>query len=120
MALGAHLAALARGDDPRPVVAEQAAKSIGHEETFAIGHLGPRASSAADLLRMVDASATLSGRPGSAARTVNIKIRFADFTQITRSHSMALPIDTAPAIGAVAEALLDSVDARLRESGCSG
>ena len=32
---GAHLAALARGDDPRPVVPDQAAKSIGHEETFA-------------------------------------------------------------------------------------
>ncbi len=33
-AQGAHLAELARGHDPRPVVPEQEAKSIGHEETF--------------------------------------------------------------------------------------
>ncbi len=32
---GAHLAELARGHDPRPVVPDRAAKSIGHEETFA-------------------------------------------------------------------------------------
>ena len=32
---GRHLAALSRGHDPRPVVPDQEAKSIGHEETFA-------------------------------------------------------------------------------------
>jgi DNA polymerase-4 len=108
-ALGAHLTALSRGDDPRPVIPEQAAKSIGHEETFATD-LWDRGDLHRHLTRMVDASATNLRQSGLAARTISVKIRFGDFTLLTRSHSMDNPIDTAPAIGAVAAALLDSVD----------
>ncbi len=108
-ALGTHLAALARGDDQRPVVPEQAAKSIGHEETFA-SDIWDRAQLHGHLVRMADASATSLRDAGLAARTISIKIKFADFSQITRSHSMSAPIDAFPAIGAVAGALLDSVD----------
>jgi DNA polymerase-4 len=108
-ALGAHLAALARGDDPRPVVAEQPAKSIGHEETFA-ADLWDRGQLHGHLMRMVDASATNLREADLAARTISIKIKFADFSLITRSHSMSAPIDGSQAIGTVAAALLDSVD----------
>ncbi len=108
-ALGAHLTALSRGEDPRPVVPEQVAKSIGHEETFA-SDLWDRADLHRHLTRMVDASATILRQSQLAARTINVKIRFADFTMITRSHSMASPIDASPAIGAVAAALFDSVE----------
>jgi DNA polymerase-4 len=108
-ALGAHLAALARGDDQRPVVAEQPAKSIGHEETFA-SDIWDRGQLHGHLVRMVDASATSLREGGLAARTITIKIKFADFSQITRSHSMSTPIDASQAVGAVAGALLDSVD----------
>jgi DNA polymerase IV len=108
-AAGAHLAELARGHDPRPVVPQQEAKSIGHEETFPTD-LWDREELSQHLLRMVDASATNLRGAGLAARTVNIKIRFSDFTMITRSHSMASPLDASPAIGAVATALLDSVE----------
>jgi DNA polymerase IV len=107
-ALGRHLAELSRGEDPRPVVPEQEAKSIGHEETFATD-LWDRDDLRRHLLRMVDASATLLRRSGLAARTVSVKVRFSDFTMTTRSHSMTAPIDASPAIGAVAEALLDTV-----------
>ena len=108
-AAGAHLAALAAGMDPSPVVPDQAPKSIGHEETFAVdiwdlGQLHSR------LLRMVDAAATNLRQAELGARTVSLKIKFADFTQITRAHSMDTPIDATRAIGAVAEALLDSVE----------
>jgi DNA polymerase IV len=108
-AAGSHLAELARGHDPRPVVPEQEAKSIGHEETFP-ADLWDREELGRHLLRMVDASATNLRGAGLSARTVNIKIRFSDFTMITRSHSMVSPLDASPAIGAVATALLDSVD----------
>ncbi len=107
--LGAHLAGLARADDPRPVVVEQAAKSIGHEETFATD-IRDRRELHHHLLRMVDASATNLRAAGLAARTVTIKVRFGDFTQITRAHSTRAPIDAAPAVGAVADTLLDSVE----------
>jgi len=107
--LGAHLAALSRGEDPRPVVPEQAPKSIGHEETFA-SDLWDRGDLQRQLSRMVDASADGLRRSGLAARTVTVKVRFGDFTMVTRSHSMDAPIDASPAIGAVAVALLDSVE----------
>ena len=110
--LGAHLDALARGDDPRPVEPEQEVKSIGHEETFPTDLWDP-AVLHGHLLRMVDASATILRRSGLAARTVNIKVRFSDFTMITRSHSLSVPIDATPAVAAVATALLDSVSASL-------
>ena len=108
VAQGTHLAELARGHDPRPVVPEQEAKSIGHEETFPsdlwdVGELHDH------LLRMVDASATALRGSGLAARTTTIKIRFGDFSMITRSHTLPSPIDASPAIAAVASALLDSV-----------
>jgi DNA polymerase-4 len=107
--LGAHLTALAHGEDPRPVVPEQVAKSIGHEETFASDLWDP-ADLHRRLTRMVDASATILRQSQLAARTISLKIRFADFTTISRSHSMDTPIDATPAIGAVAAALLDSVE----------
>jgi DNA polymerase-4 len=107
-AQGTHLAELARGHDPRPVVPEQEAKSIGHEETFPTD-LWDLATLHGHLLRMVDASATALRSSGLAARTISVKIRYSDFSMITRTHSLASPIDASPAIGSVAAALLDSV-----------
>jgi len=110
--LGAHLGALSRGDDPRPVEPVQEAKSIGHEETFPSDLWDP-AVLHGHLMRMVDASATLLRRSGLAARTVTVKVRFGDFTMVTRSHSLTAPVDATPAVAAVATALLDSVSASL-------
>jgi len=109
VAAGRHLSELARGVDDRPVVPEQEAKSIGHEETFtadiwSLDDLQRR------LHRMVDASATALRKADRAARTVTVKLRFGDFSQITRSHTLDGQVDAAPAIGAVAAALLDGVD----------
>ena len=97
------------GSTTGPVVPEQEAKSIGHEETFStdlwdLDDLHRR------LQRMVDASATALRRAERAARTVTVKLRFGDFTQMTRSHTLDGPVDATPAIGAVAAALLESVD----------
>jgi DNA polymerase-4 len=108
-AQGAHLAALSRADDPRPVVPEQAAKSVGHEETFATD-IWDRGTLHGHLTRMVDASATQLRSAGRTARTITVKIKFSDFALVTRSHSMVTPVDATPAIGAVGAALLDSVE----------
>jgi DNA polymerase-4 len=107
-AQGSHLAELARGHDPRPVVPVQEAKSIGHEETFP-SDLWDRASLQGHLVRMVDASSTALRGSELAARTVTIKVRYSDFSMITRSHTLPSPIDATPAIGSVAAALLESV-----------
>lgn len=123
VAAGVHLAALSRGEDRSPVVADHAAKSIGHEETFA-SDVWDRDDLRRHLLGMVDASATTLRSSELAARTITVKLRFADFSLITRSHSMGLAIDASPAIDAVASALLDSVEldqgVRLLGVGLSG
>ncbi len=109
VAAGRHLSALARGVDDRPVVPEHEAKSIGHEETFATDlwshdHLHQR------LQRMVDASGAALRSADRMARTITVKLRFADFHQITRSHTLDGPVDATPAIAVVAAALLDGVE----------
>jgi DNA polymerase-4 len=108
-AQGSHLAALARGHDVRPVVPDREAKSIGHEETFPTD-LRDEQVLAQHLARMVDAVSTHVRDARLSARTVTVKIRFGDFTMVTRSHSVAVPIDAAPAVSAVARPLLESVD----------
>jgi DNA polymerase-4 len=108
-ASGRHLRLLARGVDPRPVEPEQRAKSIGHEETFPTdrhdsGDLGR------ELVRMADAVAWRLRRDGRAARTVTLKVRFGDFRTITRSTTLAAPVDEGPALARAAGALLAGID----------
>ena len=109
VAAGRHLSELARGIDDRPVEPVLEAKSIGHEETFTTD-LWDRADLHRRLHRMVDASATALRKAERSARTVTVKLRFGDFSQITRSHTLDGPVDASPAIAAVASALLDGVD----------
>ena len=109
---GAHahaLVGLARGEDPRPVVADAVSKSIGHEETFAVDvedrevldeRLRRHAVSVAGALRSAD-------RRG---RTITVKVKLADFTLRTRSHTMLSGLDDHVAIFTVARSLLASLD----------
>ncbi|HWD52557.1 MAG TPA: DNA polymerase IV [Acidimicrobiales bacterium] len=108
-AQGSHLAELCRGVDDRPVVPDQKAKSIGHEETFPSDLWDPVVIQG-HLTRIVDAAASHLRGSDLGARTITVKIKFGDFTMITRSHSMVTPVDSAPAVGAIASALLESVD----------
>jgi DNA polymerase-4 len=106
---GRHLHALAWGRDDRAVVTDQRVKSIGHEETYPEDH-HELDSLQREAVRMGDAVATRLRKHGLAGRTVTIKVRFHDFQTITRSHTVAAPIDTGPAIARAASALLEQVD----------
>ena len=109
VANGRQLALLARGDDPRPVEASRAVKSVGHEETFALdidSHLGLHRH----VVRMADAVGTRLREARLAGRTVTVKVRYGDRVTITRSHTVGAPLDSPRALGAVAAALLDAVD----------
>ncbi|MDG2027370.1 MAG: DNA polymerase IV [Acidimicrobiales bacterium] len=108
-AAGAHLHALANGRDERPVEVDQELKSIGHEETFArdlvvIEDIRPH------LVRMADAVAARLRKGSVLGRTVTIKVRFADFTTITRSITLSEPIDGARVIATEAETMLARLD----------
>ncbi|HEY6472832.1 MAG TPA: DNA polymerase IV [Acidimicrobiales bacterium] len=106
---GAHLAALARGDDPDPVNPNRANKSLGHEETFS-QDLVDALELERHVLRMADSVATMLRDASTACRTVTVKVKFKDLSLITRSHTLSRPISTGGAIGQVASALLAGVD----------
>ena len=107
--LGRHLHDLAWARDPRSVVPDQAAKSIGHEETFG-RDLAGAAELRREVVRLSDAVATRLRRSAVAARTVTLKVRFADFRTITRSRTLSDATDVGHEVAVAAAALLDGVD----------
>ena len=108
-AAGAQLSELAWARDPRPVEPVRPAKSVGHEETFAVD-LRDRADLRREVVRQADAVAARLRGASLAGRTVTVKVRFNDFATITRSRTLPEAVDTAPELAAAAGALLDSVD----------
>jgi DNA polymerase-4 len=103
------LRALALGDDPRDVVPDEAARSIGAEETFGEDLRGAEA-----LLPELLAQASRAGRrlrgAALAGRVVTLKVKYADFTVITRRLTLERPIDGDRAIFEAARGLLARVD----------
>lgn len=87
-ASAAHLNALAWARDPRPVVTEHAEKSIGHERTFETNIVGV-AELEREMLRLSNAVGVRLRRAGLQARTISLKLRFGDFSTITRSRTLA-------------------------------
>jgi DNA polymerase-4 len=103
---------LARGIDPRPVVATHERKSAGSETTFAEDLTDPAAMRAV-LVDLAGGVASWLTRNEQCARTVTIKVRYDDFTTVTRSHTSP-PTQSAEEIAARACALLDRTDAASR------
>jgi len=108
-AQGRHLYALAWARDDRPVEPDRATKSIGHEETYA-HDLYELEELRREAVRMADSVATRLRELGQAGRTVTLKVKFADFQAITRSRTLAEPVDTGVAVAAIASELVDQVD----------
>jgi DNA polymerase IV len=112
-AVGSHadwLRRLADGIDDRPVVADRAAKSCGTENTFS-----QDLTSLDEIRREVDEMARDDAkwldRKRLVCRTVTIKVRYDDFTTITRSHSALPATRDADALASRAVALLDKTEA---------
>jgi DNA polymerase IV len=103
---------LARGEDDRPVVAEHEPKSSGTENTFE-RDLTEVEAIRAEIAEMAGSAAAWLARRELYARTVTIKVRYDDFTTITRSHT-APPSRDPDRITARAIGLLDRTDAGTR------
>jgi DNA polymerase-4 len=108
-ASGAHLHALANAVDPRSVEPEQAARSVGHEETYP-RDLHRRGDCELELLRLSDAVASRLRASGTQGRTVTLKVRFGDFRTITRSATVSRATDSAREVASTARRLLAEVD----------
>jgi DNA polymerase-4 len=107
-AAGGHLHELAWGRDPRPVVPESVTKSISVEETYEADLQG-REAIEGELLRHADRLAGRLRAADVAGHTVTIKIRFADFTTVTRSETLESATDVARDLYRAACGLLRNV-----------
>ncbi len=83
---GAHLAALARGHDPREVVGAPDSKSISVEETYA-RDLADHDAVETALLELCSRLAHRLHAAGQGGRTMSLKVRYGDFTTVTRAST---------------------------------
>ncbi|HVX10290.1 MAG TPA: DNA polymerase IV [Pirellulales bacterium] len=102
---GDHLWQLAHGIDERRVVPDRDAKSISHETTFAsdVDDMETLRAWAAELTEQVGWRLR---RHRLRGRTVQIKVRYADFHTITRAETLAAPTDVTEVIWQTAARLL--------------
>jgi DNA polymerase-4 len=115
-AVADHLAALAAGHDDRKVVPHEPDKSIGAEETFA-ADVDDHVVILRELLRLSERTAGRLRSSGQVGRTVSIKVRFADFSTVTRARTLRSPTDAGQDIYQTARALYASLNldrARIR------
>lgn len=106
--IGKQLHALAQGRDEREVVPDSPEKSISAERTFDTDQ-NDRSVLRRELLQLSGRVATALREKGLRARTIVIKVRFADFDTITRSRTRATPTDVARHIHEEATSLLQEV-----------
>jgi DNA polymerase-4 len=92
--------------DDSPVTPEHEAKSLSREETFA-QDVGDAVTLRRELLRLSDAVAARLRRHNFQARTVALKLRYGDFTTISRQATLADATDAGPAIYAQVLALFE-------------
>jgi len=93
IAVADHLHALAHGHDPRAVETQDVEKSISADHTTAVD-LVDEADVSRELLQLcVEVGQRLRAR-GWVAKTVGIKIRFADFRTVTRVRTVADWVDS--------------------------
>jgi DNA polymerase-4 len=103
---------LANGVDDRPVVPNREAKSSGSENTYP-EDLIDLETIRAEIAEMASRSLGWLARKRLLARTVTIKVRYDDFTTITRSHTAPATRDEAD-LTSRAVALLDKTQAGQR------
>jgi DNA polymerase-4 len=115
-ASGAHLHALARLRDPRPVDTTRRRRSIGSQR--ALGRR-PRSPEELDLMltQIVDRLARRLRDGDRACRTVVLRLRFGDFAKATRSHTVGAATDRTAVLLAVAQGLLASALPEIAERG---
>ena len=109
--LGPHLAALARFEDARTIETIRVAKSESRETTFdrdlhGLPQLEPV------LERLTGELCETLAREERRGRTIGIKVRFDDFSTVTRARSLETAVNDRRTVGTVALELLRRLDPR--------
>jgi DNA polymerase-4 len=110
---GAQLHRLARGIDERPVETDHETKSIGHEDTYDRDLL-ERGAMRRELLSLSDRVSARLRRHGLKGKTVTLKVKYADFVQVTRAATLPDPTDDGGTLYRVALDLLVDTEAGSR------
>lgn len=107
---GLGLYRYSRGIDERPVRTDRQRKSLGHERTYAqdLRQIDDMDRQLEDLSNRVADGLT---QRELAARTITVKVRYGDFTTLTRSRTLERPTTSAPQIRSIAQELLRQTDA---------
>jgi len=108
-AQGKHLYELAWGRDERDVIPHEVERSIGNEETFARDIDNPEVI-LREILRLSERTAHRLRLRDLKGRTISIKVKFADFTQLTRSRTLNEATNLTQEIYAVARSLYEGLN----------
>jgi DNA polymerase-4 len=118
---GAFYFKIVRGIDDRQVQPDRETKSVGAEDTFA-HDLTTYEEMHGELVKIAEVVAGRLSRYDLHGRTITLKVKFSDFKQITRSHSLPGPVnDPAIIIDTMAKLLaaIDFTDRKVRLLGIS-
>ena len=107
------LVRLSHGDDPRPVTPHRETKSVSSETTYA-EDLRDFARIKSEIQALAAEVAEALQRKRLVARTVTIKVRYDDFTTVTRSHTAVGATSAERSIATRARVLLERTDAARR------
>jgi DNA polymerase-4 len=109
VASGKHLHSLANGIDDRPVEPDRETKSISNEETFA-HDIFDRSQLDVELVRQCDAVAQRLRDDDLMARTATLKVRYGDFSTVTRRVTTSAPFSSSTELLGMARELLETID----------
>jgi len=115
-ASGRHLHALAHNLDPRPVQVRTRRRSIGSQHARGRGPWSLRDVDA-DLVALVDRVARRMRAAHRVGRTVVLRLRFADYTRATRSHTLPHATASTETILVAARILLAASIATIEQRG---
>lgn len=112
--LGPWLYLRTRGIDERPVRTSRERKSLGKEDTFSADILDLEKLDK-ELLVLVEKVARAMQRKEILGKTVTLKVKYADFTTNTRSHTLPDPVNVANEILLVCRDLMKLTEAGQRK-----
>ena len=105
---GAWYYRISRGIDERPVQPDRQRKSVGAEDTFAVDVFDLEAARA-EITPLVAKVWRHCEAKSLRGRTVTLKVKYADFQQITRSRTIGVAPGSAADVETIAFSLLEAV-----------
>jgi DNA polymerase-4 len=110
---GRQMHLLSMGSDEREVVPEHAVKSVGHEETF-LEDLEALTDIQREVLSLSEKVARRLRKLALSGKTVTLKVKYCDFTQITRSETLSQFTNDGMTLYGAARGLIEKTEAGKR------